>query len=138
MGDAGDGDGVIRVAAGIIVRDGRILIAQRKDGGRHAGRWEFPGGKIEPGERPEDALVREIREELGVEIRVGKLRAMLSHFYEKEGVRVEIHVFMAEIRSGEPENLDVRDSRWVLPAELGGYDFVEADRPLVSELVRRE
>ena len=123
-----------KVIAGIIRKDGRILIGKRKVG-TFAGKWEFPGGKMEPGETPEQCLARELTEELGVRARIGKLFLSTRHTYSH--MAIEFVTYEAEIVSGEPRLRDHNELRWVLPAELCLYDFPEADRPVVEKLRER-
>jgi len=121
-----------RVVAGILRREGRILICQRARGRRHALQWEFPGGKVEAGEDERAALARELREELGIEAGIGRLVMRLRHRYG-EGDEVEIAFF--EVASAQPpENRDFEAMAWVAPAALGRYDFLAADRPLLERL----
>jgi len=124
----------VKVIAAIIRREGRILIGKRKVG-TFAGKWEFPGGKMEPGETPEQCLARELAEELGVEARIGKLFLSTRHAYSH--MAIEFVTYEAEIISGQPRLRDHNELRWVLPAELCLYDFPEADRPVVGKLMER-
>jgi 8-oxo-dGTP diphosphatase len=125
---------VLRVAAGIIERDGQVLIARRKLGRREALKWEFPGGKVEPGESPEECLVRELREELAVEARVGEPVGASVHAYEWGAI--ELLAYRVALISGEPRALaDHEEVRWAAVAALAAYDFAAADVPIV-ELVR--
>jgi 8-oxo-dGTP diphosphatase len=124
---------VKQVVAGLILRDGRLLICQRT---RHQAmplKWEFPGGKIETGEQPRDALRRELEEELGIMAGVGDEVARLRHQYRGGGA-VELRFFLVQQYEGEVDNRIFRDVRWVAPAELPDYDFLEADLPLVQDL----
>ncbi|HSB47155.1 MAG TPA: (deoxy)nucleoside triphosphate pyrophosphohydrolase [Candidatus Bilamarchaeum sp.] len=129
----------VPVVAAIIRKGNRILIAQRKKDSRlEADRWEFPGGKLEFGEHPEDALRREIMEELNIRIKIRKLHAVLSHVYDLEGkkLHVVLLVFLADYESGTLKNLDVQDSKWVLRKELKNFEWVSGDRPLIKSLGR--
>jgi len=120
------------VAAGLIVRDGRLLITQRTQPPALAGKWEFPGGKIEEGESPEVALARELREEIGVDVRVGRIWDVLFHRYPD--FDLIMLVYACAITDGEPRAVDVGDLAWVLPVELPRWDILPADRPLVERL----
>jgi 8-oxo-dGTP diphosphatase len=126
---------VIRVAAGILHREGRVLICQRRSGGPHALKWEFPGGKLKEGESAESALCRELREELSVAVLPARLRNLdtIRHRYP-EGPEVEIRFFQVAAFSGEPVNLSFERIAWVASGDLSGYDFLDADRPLVARV----
>jgi 8-oxo-dGTP diphosphatase len=118
------------VVAAIIRKGDKILIARRAEGdGPEGGKWEFPGGKIEQGERPADALVREIREELDVRIRVSALYTLVHYD------NILLLVFLADYVSGKVENKGCQDSRWVGAGELNAFDFAAADIPVVKKLV---
>jgi 8-oxo-dGTP diphosphatase len=124
----------IVVTAAIIERDGRFLMARRLKGTHLEGLWEFPGGKIEPGESLEACLARELDEELGVPCRVGRLRLATTHEYP--GRRVELHFFDCEI-DGEPRPLLGQELRWVSANELASLPLPEADAGLVALLTGR-
>jgi 8-oxo-dGTP diphosphatase len=126
---------VIRVAAGILWRCGEILICQRRKGGGFALKWEFPGGKVKDGETVAAALRRELEEELGIAVPAGRVEAVETarHRYA-DGPEVEIHFFAVSQFSGEPVNRAFETIAWVTPAALPGYDFLEADRPLVARI----
>ncbi|HYR88989.1 MAG TPA: 8-oxo-dGTP diphosphatase MutT [Terriglobia bacterium] len=126
---------IIDVVAAIIRRGERILITQRFDNVHLPGLWEFPGGKVEAGESPQAALEREIREELGVQIRVHDEFFTTEHDYPTKSVR--LHFFNSSIIEGEPRLIDVADLRWVLPQDLGQFEFPEADADLIARLNRR-
>ncbi|MFN7991520.1 MAG: (deoxy)nucleoside triphosphate pyrophosphohydrolase [Candidatus Micrarchaeia archaeon] len=122
------------VVAGIIFRDGRVLVAERKDDCvREPGRWEFPGGKVEVGESREEALKREIREELGMEISLGRRFAGSSVSYRDSWVRLEAYICRWE--SGEPRAIDVKDFRWAGKEDLAGFDWARADLPIAGRLI---
>ncbi|MDD5340573.1 MAG: (deoxy)nucleoside triphosphate pyrophosphohydrolase [Candidatus ainarchaeum sp.] len=119
----------VPVVAAIIRRGDEILIARRYEGdGPEGGKWEFPGGKIEQGERPADALVREIKEELGVRIRVNALYTLVHYD------NILLLVFLADYVSGKVKNIGCQDSRWVRADALKGFDFANADLPVVKKL----
>jgi 8-oxo-dGTP diphosphatase len=123
----------IDVVAGIIRRnDGRLLITQRLADDTLGGYWEFPGGKVEPGEELKHALHRELTEELGIETEIGAEIHRIVHAYPDRDVR--LYFFDARIVSGEPQKLEVADLRWVTLDELLDYQFPEADLPLLNQL----
>lgn len=124
-----------KVAAAVIEREGKILIARRKAEGRFGGLWEFPGGKIEPGETPESCLQRELREELGVEAEVKEFLGTSRHDYGD--FEVELLVFRVETLTEGFRLNDHDEIRWVLPEELKHYAFPEADGPFVRDLASR-
>ena len=126
--------GVIDVAAGLVERDGLILITQRKIGSHLAGLWEFPGGKREPAETWQDCLVRELHEELAITVTVGELRYETVHHYPEKSVRLRFYA--AVLISGEPRPIDCAAVAWVRPKDLATYAFPEADRELVAVLAR--
>ncbi len=126
----------IRVAAAVIPNGGTYLMTQRPAGSHGGGFWEFPGGKIEAGESPAEALVRELREELGVEVETGALLSTLEHAYPDR--HVELHFLEATIVGGEPQALEVADLGWFTPAEMPGLPVLPADAPLVEMLASRE
>jgi len=125
---------VCRVTAAVIEKDGRILIAKRRKGDLHGGRWEFPGGKIDLGETPEECLERELREELGIEAEIGEEICRTSFSYML--VPLELIVFSARHVSGEFRALDHDEIKWVTPAELDKFDFVKADITVVKKLLK--
>jgi len=120
------------VAAAIFDVAGRVLIAQRPEGKHMAGWWEFPGGKVANGESDGDALVRELREELGVETQPGEHLMTLEHQYPDR--HVELALWRATITRGEPRGLDGQRIKWIECRELGNEKLLEADRPFVEKL----
>jgi 8-oxo-dGTP diphosphatase len=120
-----------RVVAGLIWRDGKILVCQRTRHQPMPLKWEFPGGKIEEGEQPRDALRRELDEELGIAAAVGDEVLRILHKYPG-GNSVELRFFNVRDYSGELENRIFRV--WADPKDLPGYDFLEADERLVRDL----
>lgn len=126
----------IQVAAALIVREGRYLIARRKAGVHLGGLWEFPGGKREPGESLEDCLRREIREELGVEITGLVPFQVLRHDYPEKSV--EMHFFRCSILEGPVRALGCADLRWVTPGEFAQFEFPPADSTLLEALKNDE
>lgn len=123
----------LAVVAAIVERDGLLLICQRRSDRSHAGQWEFPGGKVEPGEAERDALRRELREELGIEADVGDLVARAEHHYAETNI-VALSFYRVTTFAGEPANRDFAQIAWVAPRDLAGYDFLAADRDLVRRL----
>jgi 8-oxo-dGTP diphosphatase len=123
------------VAAGLVVGgDGRILITQRRADQALGLQWEFPGGKVEPGEAPVAALVRELGEEVGVTVAVGRIWDVLFHAYP--AFDLVMLVYVCRIVEGTPRAVEVADLAWVAPADLAGWDILPADRPLVERLAR--
>ena len=123
---------VIEVSAALIFRGGKLLITQRHAKAHLGGRWEFPGGKRETGETFEAALVREIREELGVEIVVGELFEEISHAYPEKSVHLKF--FLCKLISGEPQPLDCAAVKWIDKAGLDAHEFPAADARLLEKL----
>ena len=117
------------VAAAVVVREGRVLLTQRKTGTHLAGAWEFPGGKVEAGEDPREALRRELREEIGVQGRVGEILDVTFHRYEDADKAVLLLFFETTLdaASPEPRAIDVADVRWATAAELDPAQFPPAD-----------
>ncbi|THI86002.1 MAG: 8-oxo-dGTP diphosphatase MutT [Nitrospira sp. CG24A] len=125
---------VVEVAAGLVYRDGRYLIARRNPGVHLAGFWEFPGGKCESGETMEECLQRELFEELGIRIDVPIPFQIIRHEYEEK--TVELHFFRCRIETGQATAIDCAEIRWVWPQELGNFEFPPADRPIIEALQR--
>jgi 8-oxo-dGTP diphosphatase len=125
------------VTAALLLRGTQVLACQRTRHQTMPLKWEFPGGKIEPGEQPRDALRRELEEELGIAARIGDEVARLKHLY-KNGNAVELRFFLVREYEGEVENRIFADVRWVERTELPGYDFLEADQELVRQIAAGE
>jgi 8-oxo-dGTP diphosphatase len=121
------------VVAALIVRGGEVLICQRRQDQPMALQWEFPGGKIEAGEGPEQALARELNEELGIQAAIGPRVTRIRHNY-RHGGAVDLQFFAVHTFSGELENRIFRELRWVRLEDLPGYDFLAADRGLIRDL----
>ena len=121
------------VAAALFDARGNVLIAQRPEGTHMAGWWEFPGGTVTDGESDADALVRELREELGVETRARSLIATMSHEYPDR--IVDLVLWQASILSGEPRGLDGQRLQWVSCQSLGSVGLLPADLPLIPALL---
>jgi 8-oxo-dGTP diphosphatase len=122
-----------QVVAALIWQDGTVLVCQRTRHQTMPLKWEFPGGKIEEGEQPRDAMRRELEEELGINAEVGNEVARFRHQYPN-GSAVELRFYDVRKYSGEIENRIFKDVRWAKPAELPAYDFLEADLKLVQDL----
>jgi 8-oxo-dGTP diphosphatase len=124
-----------RVVAALIMKDGKVLVCQRTRHQTMPLKWEFPGGKIEEGEQPRDALRRELDEELGIDAKIGEEVARVRHEY-KSGNSVELRFYVVHQFKGEIENRIFREVRWSQRAELPSFDFLEADRSLVEDLAK--
>jgi len=126
----------IVVTAAIINEGNKYLIAQRKKGTHQEMLWEFPGGKVEPGESPENCLAREIDEELHLKIEVSRIYQVVSYNY------VDRHVillcYLCGVIDGEPETVDCADFRWVTPGEMPNFNFAPADIPVVEKLLQEK
>ena len=123
-----------RVVAALIFRDEQILVCQRTRHQTMPLKWEFPGGKIEPGEQPRDALRRELDEELGIDATIGEEVARIRHDY-RNGATVELRFYKVQEYKGQLENRIFKDMRWAKRSELPSFDFLEADLGLVQNLV---
>ena len=118
------------VVAGVVLRQGRLMICRRRAGASNGMKWEFPGGKIEPGESPEDALERELKEELDIGVRVGRI--MDAVFFRYPDRDVLVLFYRCGIIGGEPRTIDCDAVAWAAPGELAQYDFAGADRVFVE------
>jgi 8-oxo-dGTP diphosphatase len=127
-----DGKAPIDVAAALVFRSGKILIAQRHANAHLGGLWEFPGGKREPGETFEQCLARELREELGVEVKIGGLFEEITHVYTDKTVHLQF--FLCQLAKGEPSPIGCAAVKWVVKPELAKYDFPAADARLLDKL----
>jgi 8-oxo-dGTP diphosphatase len=123
---------LIRVVAAILQRDGKILIARRKAGKSFAGKWEFPGGKIEPGESPEAALRRELKEEFSIEASVESYLGTSRHSYPL--LTVELIAYTVRYEGGSFVLSEHDELRWVKKEDLPSFDMTEADLPLIELL----
>ena len=120
------------VTAAVIFDGEKVLITRRPDDKRHPGFWEFPGGKIDPGESPETALCREIREELAVEIRIKGIFEVVYYCYDWGPVL--ILAYRCQLLTGTLRNIDVAEHRWVLPGDLADFTLLPADQPILDRL----
>ena len=124
----------IDVVGAVVLRDGAVMCVQRGPAGALAGKWEFPGGKIEPGESPREALVREIREELECIVEVQGHVETTAHEYEFAIIRLD--TYFCELTAGEPRLSEHAAIRWLPPAALGTLDWAPADIPAVARIQR--
>lgn len=122
----------LAVSAALVFHAGRLLITQRRAGDHLGGLWEFPGGKIEPGETAEACLRRELQEELGIEVIVGERVAEIAHDYPER--RVHLQFFRCQLSRGEPVPLSCAALAWVTLDELARYEFPAADAALLDRL----
>ena len=123
----------IDVAAGLVFHQQKLLITQRLEGSHLAGLWEFPGGKREPGETFEDCLVRELREELDIEVALGQAFDEITHDYL--GKTVHLKFFLCRLAKGEPRAIGCAAYEWATRESLGKRDFPPADERLLERLV---
>jgi mutator protein MutT len=124
----------LEVVAAVIERDGRILICQRPRTSKHALQWEFPGGKVEPGETAPDALARELREELAIEARIGQQLASYDFHYAAADRATRLLFFRVTDFDGEPQNLEFEQIKWEMSDALPAYNFLEGDIEFVASL----
>jgi 8-oxo-dGTP diphosphatase len=122
-----------RVTAAIIEENGKVFVARRREGKHLAGKWEFPGGKIEPGETPEGSLTRELAEELRLRVEVGE--PVCSVLFENGPISLELLAFRVRRMSGEPVLQEHDEARWVEPSELLSYDLAESDRKVLEKML---
>ena len=124
------------VAAGVVVEQGKVLLSRRKQGTHLAGRWEFPGGKVEAGEDPRAALRRELEEELGIHVDVGEIVDVTFHRYEDDDKAVLLLFFMATREGGspEPQALDVAEFQWADASALDPACFPPADIAILAKV----
>ena len=126
-----------QVVAALIFKDDKVLVCQRTRHQTMPLKWEFPGGKIEEGEQPRDALRRELDEELGIDAKIGEEVSRIRHKYPGGG-SVELRFFVVREYSGIIENKIFRDVQWSSRSELSQYDFLEADLPLVRDIAEEK
>ena len=123
----------VPVVAAIMKRQGKVLVGQRPDSGALARTWEFPGGKIELGESPEEALRRELKEELGVDAEIGKLVFVATHTYGKTGILFLF--YEVKFWKGQAKTQQHLDLRWVTPKELKELELPEANRKFLKQIL---
>lgn len=124
-----------QVVAALIWQEGRFLICQRPAHKTRGLLWEFVGGKVEPGETPQQALIRECREELDITVAVGDVFWQVIHAYPD--LTIQLTVFCTTIQTGTPRLLEHRDARWITPKEIPQYDFCPADTDILQKIVEK-
>ena len=124
----------VDAAIGVVKRDGRVLICQRKTDDTLGDFWEFPGGKCEPGESLQECLARELMEEVAIKARVVRKLTPIEHDYPD--VCVRLHPFLCEHLEGEATAIECQRTKWVEASELSGYQFPPANESLLEEVVR--
>lgn len=125
----------LTVVAALILRDSKILVCQRRRDDTHSLEWEFPGGKVEPGEIPQEALVRELREELGIEATIGRELFRTRHRYREFHPELQLIFFQARVdRAATLQNLVFEGFEWADPSALPEYNFLQADEEFVALL----
>jgi 8-oxo-dGTP diphosphatase len=122
-------------ACALVDADGRVLLAQRPEGKQLAGLWEFPGGKVEPGETPEDCLVRELREEIGVETKIACLAPLTFASHSYESFHLLMPLYVCRRYTGVPAAKEGQVLKWVRPAKMRDYPMPPADLPLIPFLI---
>ena len=125
---------VLVAAVALVDADGRVLIAQRPAGKTMAGLWEFPGGKVAPGETPEEALIRELDEELGIDVAENCLAPFTFASHRYDGFHLLMPLYVCRVWNGSVRPLEGQALKWVRPVRLGDYPMPPADRPLTAML----
>jgi 8-oxo-dGTP diphosphatase len=126
---------VLVVAAALVDVDGRVLLAQRPKGKQLEGLWEFPGGKVDAGERPEDALIRELREELGIAVKAACLAPLTFASHSYDDFHLLMPLYVCRKWEGFVRPLDGQTLKWVRPKDMRAYPMPPADEPLIPHLV---
>lgn len=124
---------MIDVAVGVIIEDGKVLVAKRHQQQHQGGLWEFPGGKVETGETPEKALVREIEEELSITPLKFSSFLRIEHGYQDKSVR--LHIYTISHFSGEAKHNEGQEMRWIALSDLNSYAFPAANQPIIKKLM---
>lgn len=135
-GGAVESGRTVRVVAAVIERDGKYLITQRRPAAVLPLMWEFPGGRVEESETDADALSREVKHRLGVEIRVGQLISFVAHPYER--YTVDLYLYECKVSAGDPAPLAVHAFTWVASADFDQYPFTPADEASMNKLLGME
>jgi 8-oxo-dGTP diphosphatase len=123
----------VHVAVGVIKRDHKIFVAKRHSDQHQGGKWEFPGGKVEQGETVTQALIRELKEEVGIDVHSSQPFLEIKHDYPDKSVHLDIH--LVEDFSGEPAHLEGQTTLWVSINELNNYDFPQANQVIIEKLM---
>jgi 8-oxo-dGTP diphosphatase len=126
---------VLVVACALVDPDNRILIAQRPEGKSLAGLWEFPGGKVDAGETPEEALIRELREELGIETKTACLAPLTFASHSYDDFHLLMPLYVCRRWTGFPRSLEGQALKWVRAKQLRDYPMPPADEPLIAPLI---
>lgn len=126
---------VLVVACALVDADGRVLVAQRPEGKALAGLWEFPGGKLEPGERPEESLIRELEEELGISVKPACLAPLTFASHGYDSFHLLMPLYVCRRWEGTPEGREGQAIRWMKPARLRDLAMPPADAPLIAHLI---
>jgi len=127
---------MIDVSAAILVKDGKVLIAKRKSGDKLPDKWEFPGGKLEPGETPQECLQREMHEEFGIQVSIGEFIGESVYHYHHGSIR--LLAYRVRWQAGNLSVKDHADCAWVMYDQLEKFDFAPADLPFVEKLISGE
>jgi 8-oxo-dGTP diphosphatase len=126
---------VLVVACALVDADGRVLVAQRPEGKALAGLWEFPGGKLDPGERPEEALIRELAEELGIAVKAACLAPLTFASHAYDSFHLLMPLYVCRRWEGTPQGREGQAIRWMKPARLRDLPMPPADAPLIAHLI---
>lgn len=126
---------VLVVAVALVDEDGRVMIARRPNGKSMAGLWEFPGGKVEAGETPEDALIRELKEELAIDVKKPCLAPLVFASHEYEEFHLLMPLYICRKWQGDVRPQEEQTVKWVRPARLRDFEMPPADIPLISHLI---
>jgi 8-oxo-dGTP diphosphatase len=129
---------MINVTAAVMIREGKVLIARRAAGRHLGGKWEFPGGKVEQGETPEECLARELKEEFEVEVKVGGFLMESVFHYDDVGTTIRLLAYQTEYLGGNFRLRDHDKTEWVSPDELKKYELAPADVPIANALSEKK